>query len=138
MASIGELFKVLGNNEVFNSYCQDTTKTNIEIVNESFDNAELMLILRNIVQDDSIIKSKMDIIIGQKRKNANKPKQQEQVKPLHDNDAEEQFEEEQLSVVEFKFKPLNPQNVIYLNDYSYLERVDHRTRLVTLEHEMYY
>jgi hypothetical protein len=134
MASIGELFKVLGNNEVFNSYCQDTTKTNIEIVNESFDNAELMLILRNIVQDDSIIKSKMDIIIGQKKKNASKPKQQEIVKIVDDNNEVE----EDLPVIEFKFKPLNPENVVYLNDYSYLERVDHRTRLVTLEHEMYY
>jgi hypothetical protein len=37
-----------------------------------------------------------------------------------------------------KYKPINQDNVVMINNYTYLERVDHRIRLVTTEYEMFY
>ena len=76
MASVGELFKFLGSNDVFLELCKDTEKTSEQIIADVFENEELIAQLRNIIQDDSIIKSKMDILIGQKRKNQNKKQEQ--------------------------------------------------------------
>ena len=69
MESVGELFKFLGSNVIFQDLCKDSEKTNQQIIADVFENEELIANLRNIVQDDKIIKSKMDILIGQKRKN---------------------------------------------------------------------
>ena len=63
MASVGELFKFLGSNDVFLELCKDTEKTNQQLIEVVFQNEELIAQLRNIIQDDSIIKSKMDILI---------------------------------------------------------------------------
>jgi hypothetical protein len=134
MANIGELFKFLGANEVFASLCKEIEKTNQQIIEDMFLNETVINDLRKIVSDDSIIKNKMDILIGQKRKSQNKqPKQELAVK-----DKEEPTEQEQDNVVEFKYKPIDPSKVIYLDDFTYLERVDHRMRLVTIDYEMYY
>ena len=146
MANIGELFKVLGNNEIFNSYCQDKTKSNIDVLNESINNEEIMNILRNIVNDDNIIKSKMDVIIGQKRKNYNKQKTNDVSTISSRNEIENESENEneiktnhvEENKIEFKFEPINPYNVIYLNDYAYLERVGIQMRLVTVDYEILY
>lgn len=144
MANVGELFKVLGNNEIFNSYCQDKTKSNIDVLNESINNEEIMKVLRNIVNDDNIIKSKMDVIIGQKRKNSNKQKTNNVSTISSRNETEvvstdvEDDKELEERKIEFKFEPINQYNVIYLNDYAYLERVGIQMRLVTVDYEIFY
>ena len=110
MASVGELFKFLGSNDIFQGLCQDSEKTNQQIIESAFQNEGLISTLRNIVQDDNIIKSKMDILIGQKRKN--QTKKQEQAPKLsldHPVDTNNQEEE----VKEFKYVPINPDKVIY-------------------------
>jgi hypothetical protein len=130
MASVGELFKFLGSNDIFLDLCKDSQKTNQEIIEDVFQNEELINKLKNIVQDENIIKSKMDILIGQKRKNQNK-KQEQTLKQ------EDQLEEVK-EVKEFKYPPINPSKVVYLGDFAYVEQVDHRMRLVTVDFEMYY
>jgi hypothetical protein len=130
MASVGELFKFLGSNNVFLDLCNDSEKTNPQIIEDVFQNEELIAKLRNIVQDDSIIKSKMDILIGQKRKNQNKKQDQKQDQKQEQDPLEE--------TKEFKHTPINESNVIYLDNFAYIERVDHRMRLVTHDFEMYY
>ena len=83
-ASIGELFKVLGNNEIFFNYCKeiDNNISINEIIDRAIKDTELMLILNNIIEDNDIIKKKMEIIIGQKKKmfekkNEKKPEKNE-------------------------------------------------------------
>ena len=130
MASVGELFKFLGSNDIFLNLCKDSEKTNQEVIEYVFQNEDLINKLKNIVQDENIIKSKMDILIGQKRKNQNK-KQEQTLKQ------EDQLEEVK-EVKEFKYPPINPSKAVYLGDFAYVEQVDHRMRLVTVDFEMYY
>ena len=132
MASVGELFKFLGSNNVFLDLCKDTEKTNQQLIEVVFQNEELIAQLRNIIQDDSLIKSKMDILIGQKRKSQNKKQDQDK---KHDDTLQL---EEQENKKEFKYVPINPSKVIYLDDFAYIEQVGHRMRLVTRDYEMYY
>jgi hypothetical protein len=40
--------------------------------------------------------------------------------------------------IKFAYKPLNVSNVTYLDKHFYIERTDHRIRLVTKDYEMYY
>jgi hypothetical protein len=136
MASVGELFKFLGSNDVFLDLCKDSERTNPQIIEDVFQNEELIAKIRNIVQDDSIIKSKMDILIGQKKKSQNKKLDQKQEQ---DQDKkQEQEQPENKEVKEFKYTPINESNVTYLDNFAYIERVDHRMRLVTHDFEMYY
>jgi len=139
MASVGELFKFLGSNDVFLDLCKDTEKTNQQLIEVVFQNEELISQLRNIIQDDSIIKSKMDILIGQKRKNQNKKQEQKQDKTQQPENNEQQENKEQPeNKKEFKHGPINPSKVIYLDNFAYIEQVDNRMRLVTHDYEMYY
>jgi len=131
MANIGDLFKFLGSNDVFNTLCQDTEKTNEQVIESVFQNEELLTSLKKFVQDDAIIKSKLVVLIGQKRKNQNKNTNQN--KTQNTDEAKESSPQ-----VEFKYKPLDISKVVYLNDYAYLEQVDHRIRLVTINDEIYY
>jgi hypothetical protein len=134
MASVGELFKFLGSNNVFLDLCKDSEKTNPQIIDDVFQNEELITKLRNIVQDDSIIKSKMDILIGQKRKSQNKKPDQKQDQKQEQKQEQDPLEETK----EFKHTPINESNVTYLDNFAYIERVDHRMRLVTHDFDMYY
>lgn len=140
MANIGELFKFLGANEVFASLCKEIEKTNQQIIEDMFLNETVMDDLRKFVSDDSIIKSKMDILIGQKRKSQNKMPKQVQEQNVKEVPIQEtgDLETEQDKVVEFKYKPIDPSKVIYLDNFAYLEPVVHRMRLVTIDYEMYY
>ena len=138
MASVGELFKFLGSNDVFLDLCKDTEKTNQQLIEVVFQNEELIAQLRNIIQDDSIIKSKMDILIGQKRKSQNKKQEQKPHSANKEQDKQEQENKEEENKKEFKHAPINPSKVIYLDNFAYIEQVDHRMRLVTHDYEMYY
>jgi hypothetical protein len=132
MASVGELFKFLGSNDVFQSLCKESEKSNQQIIADVFQNEELITKLRTFVQDDNIIKSKMDILIGQKRKNQNKKQEPSAVQNTNDQSSKKE------EVREFKHTPINPSKVIYLDNFAYIEQVDHRLRLVTYDYEMYY
>jgi hypothetical protein len=140
MASVGELFKFLGSNDIFLDLCKDNEKTSEQIIADVFENEELIAQLRNIIQDDSLIKNKMDILIGQKRKNQNKKPEQKQSqdKKQDPQDKQPETKEQQETKKEFKHVPINPSKVIYLDDFAYIEQVDHRMRLVTHDCEMYY
>ena len=128
MASIGELFKYLGSNDIFQGFCKESEKSNQQIIEDVFQNEELIAKLRNIVQDDNIIKSKMDILIGQKRKTQNK-------KPEQKTNGQTDKQEE---VKESKYPAKNKSKVHNLDNFGYIEEVDHRLRLVTDDFEMYY
>ena len=71
---IGELFKILGKNEVFANYVKEIEngKTNQEIIDIALNDEALMCTLTLVVSDVEVIKNKMDVIIGQKRKNHEK------------------------------------------------------------------
>jgi hypothetical protein len=137
---IGDLFKLLSKNEIFTNYIKDIEngKTNQEIVNSALNNEQLMQDLTSIVDDVEVIKNKMDIIIGQKRKNYEKEREKEKLKDKEEISEVDQNQHQDSEIIEFKYKPINPEKVIWLNNYSYLEKVDHRMRLVTTEYEMYY
>ncbi len=153
MAAIGELFKTLAKNESFGKYCDELQngKTNDEIVEMSFNDNNLMDILRGIIQDDAIIKNKMETIIGQKRKGLEKKMQQqtnknnekqetkkhEQVNNKNDDNDENNIEEEDDGYV-FPYKPQFPERAIWLDKYCFLEQVDHRMRLVNKDMEVFY
>ena len=70
MAAIGELFKTLGKNEIFNELCKkiENGSSNNDIIEDAINNEELMNILKQIIEDVNVIKNKMDVLIGQKRK----------------------------------------------------------------------
>ena len=84
MAAIGELFKYLGKNQKFNTYCNElqNNKKNEEIINLVFQDEELLKEIKNIIDDESVIKNKMEIIIGQKRKALESKKQKEETKTI--------------------------------------------------------
>ena len=138
MASVGELFKFLGSNDIFLDLCKDTEKTSEQIIADVFENEELIAKVRTIIQDDSLIKSKMDILIGQKRKSQNKKPDQKQSQDKKQDKQDKQEQEQPEFKKEFKHLPINPSKVIYLDDFAYIEQVDHRMRLVTHDCEMYY
>jgi hypothetical protein len=82
----------------------------------------------------------MDILIGQKRKNQNKKQDQKQDQ-TNKQEQDKKLEQEQdplEETKEFKYTPINESNVTYLDNFAYIERVDHRMRLVTHDFEMYY
>ena len=83
----------------------------------------------------------MDILIGQKRKNQNKKQDQQQDKTQQQENKSEYKQEDKEqpeTKKEFKHGPINPSKVIYLDNFAYIEQVDHRMRLVTHDYEMYY
>ena len=67
--NIGILFKEIHNNIIFNEYCKELTFDNQqEIINKVFNNSDLINVLLNIVNDVEIVKSKIELIVGQKVK----------------------------------------------------------------------
>jgi hypothetical protein len=72
--SISELFKELSTNEIFLSYFNDNIefKSESDILNDMLNNKELMLRLNSILDDEDIIKSKMQIKINQLNKQKNR------------------------------------------------------------------
>jgi hypothetical protein len=126
MANVGELFKFLGENEMFDSFCKDSDKTTEQIIESCFQDEELATAMRNLVQDDAIIKNKMSVLIGQKRKQKSK------------GESNSKTDENAVKPIEYKYKPIDSTKVVYLDDFAYIEPVDHRMRLVTLDYELYY
>lgn len=131
MNNIGELFKVLGKNEIFANYVKEVaSKSNEEIINFAINDNELMDSLSTIVNDIEIIKVKMDVIIGQKRKSYEKQLEKDNITNVK-SDCED-------NVIVYKYEPLNVNNVVYSDEHFYLEKNGLRLRLVTSEFEMYY
>jgi hypothetical protein len=148
MANIGELFKFLGSNKDFHELCLDAEKSTEQIIEDVFQNEELITSLRNIVQDDNIIKNKMNVIIGQKRKQTQNKKSNDiskeptekepKEKEPKDKELEEKEPEVEDDFIDFKYKPFNKSKVIRLDKFSYMESVGYKRRLVTTDFEMYY
>jgi len=154
---IGELFKILGKNEVFANYVKEIEngKTNQEIIDIALNDEALMCTLTLVISDVEVIKNKMDVIIGQKRKNhekkianegksnvvdslqSSKKNGKESLTKTEDND-ESESDGETEEVIEFISKPINPDNVVVSNNIFYMEKVNHLFRLVTREFEFYY
>lgn len=152
MAAIGELFKTLGKNEVLENYCKEMENgaSNNEILEEALNNEELMTLLRNIINDDSVIKNKMDVIIGQKRKAFEKNQQKELYESTqfnqsnnkqHKNEKVEDKideEDEDVFIPTVISRPFNEDKAVWLGNWAFIEVVDHRTRMVTTDFECYY
>lgn len=67
--NIGIFFKEIHNNIIFNKYCKELTVDNqTEIINKVLSNSDLINVLLNIINDYEIVKSKIELIIGQKVK----------------------------------------------------------------------
>jgi len=159
MTNIGELFKILGNNPSILSYIDNgfENKSIKEIVEDALNDEELMDVLKLIVVDVNIIRSKMEIIISQKIKNKLsirdkkidiEKKECEEKKEVVNNNVElvvdelvvdELVEKETDDLFSHMLhKPLNPEKVIWLWKTCYMEQVDHRMRLINGPTEMYY
>ena len=137
--NIGELFKILGKNEIFTNYVKEVenNKTTSEIIDMAINNEELMNVLLTYVSDINVIKNKMDVIIGQKRKSYEKILEKKSInKEIIDKENIDEKEIEKEII--FKYKPINPENVICLTKYFYMEKVDHLMRLVNADFEFYY
>jgi len=140
--SVGELFKILGNNTIFLNCIingHKNGKTNHDIIEDAIDCEDLMNDLAILVPDIQIIRDKMNIIIAQKRKNMN---------IVLEKDKEEEAKDEiqiQMTIDEIpdlfanmKHQPINKDKVTWLWKTCYTEQVDHRIRLVNGDIEMYY
>lgn len=148
--SVGELFKILGNNTIFLNCIingHKNNKTNQDIIEDVFDCEELMNNLTILVPDIQIIRDKMNIIIGQKRKNmkvvVNEEKEvNEEVKVNEEKEVNEEVEVNEEEVTDLfanmKHKPINKDKVVWLWKTCYTEQIDHRIRLVNGDIEMYY
>jgi hypothetical protein len=124
MASIGELFKFLTTNTFFQTLSKDNDKTDEEIIHSAFDNIEFITNVKNIVDDETVIKNKMKTIIGQNKKQ--KIKKQQDIETIYEN------------TPTFLYDPINKSNVGYSDNFVFIEKVDFRMRLVTNSFELYY
>lgn len=138
-ASIGELFKILGKNEKFSNYCKEIEngKSINEIIEMAMNDIELMTILNNIIEDNEVIKNKMEVIIGQKKKVYEKNKIIENKE--NKEEKMEKIEKNTEKDIEYKYKPFNFNNIVYSNEDFYMEKCDNNImRLVTIDYEIYY
>jgi hypothetical protein len=144
--SVGELFKILGNNTIFLNCIingHKNNKTNQDIIEDAIDCEELMNDLTILVPDIQIICDKMNIIIGQKRKNmkvvVNEEKEEKEVNEEVKVNEEKEVNEEVIDLfANMKHKPINKDKVVWLWKTCYTEQIDHRIRLVNGDIEMYY
>lgn len=149
MAAIGELFKFLGKNEILENYCKEMENgaSNKDILDEILKNDDLMMSLKSIIDNEDIIKSKVDVIIGQKRRIFEKNNQfqmqtQPQMQPLPNNETKNKNDDddddkviEEITVIS---RPFNENKAVWLTEWAFIEVVDHRTRMVTNMFECYY
>ena len=124
MASIGELFKFLTTNTFFQTLSKDNDKTDEEIIHLAFDNIEFITNVKNILHDETVIKNKMKIIIGQNKK--------QKIKKQQDIETSDEYTQT------FLYDPINKSNVVYSDNFVFIEKVDFRMRLVTNSFELYY
>jgi hypothetical protein len=117
MSNIGLLFKQFNENQTFNNYIQDLNINNREeILNNIFNDTELISFFKTIVDDETIIKQKMNVKFDQQLK------KQKSIT----NETQSLENESQL------ISNLNP-NAIYITDDIYLEREDHLIKMTTKE-----
>ena len=144
MSNIGELFKNLSKNALFENYVKELeqNKSPKEVVESALKDEILLTELRNIVDDISIIQNKMETIVNQKMKKINivSKKSEETilipsivvVEPIVEPQTKEDLFSQYIS------PPISVTNVICENSLFYLEQVGHTMRLVTKEYDMYY
>lgn len=139
--NVGELFKILGNNAIFLNYIK-IGFTVQDILENALNNVELMDILTQLVSDVSTIRTKMEIIIGQKLKKQKVIKteesKEEEIKVIESEEIKLEIEEIKDPFSHMMHKPINPANVVWLWSTCYMERIDHRVRLINRDTEMYY
>jgi hypothetical protein len=151
MTNIGELFKVLGNNPSILNYIDNgfENRSIKEIVEDALNDGELMEVLKLIVVDVNIIRSKMEIIIAQKIKNKLSIRDKKIEKEIEEEEKKETTNNVELIVDEVEkedidlfshmiHKPINIDKVVWLWRTCYMEQVDHRMRLINGSTEMYY
>lgn len=147
--NIGELFKFLGNNETFTNYIKEIEngKSINEIVDLATNDEELMEKLTALVSDVSLIKNKMEVLIGQKKKSFDKKNEtnaanSNKKQKLNDSSMETATATATTTTTDpfskFSYKPFDVNNTVFLDENIYLERIDLRLRLVTTEFELYY
>jgi hypothetical protein len=120
---MNQLFKVLGNSEIFLDYINqfDTAK---EIIDVALSDEKLMSLLTPLVDDVEMIRTKMEVVVGQRMK--------KKVNKFNDEKEKEKEEQEEEKEEEKKEKG------IWLWPTCYLERVGTQMRLVNDGIEMYY
>jgi hypothetical protein len=140
MSNIGELFKNLSKNALFENYVKELeqNKSPKEVVESALKDEILLTELRNIVDDISIIQNKMETIVNQKMKKINivSKKSEEPILIPPIVVVEPQTKEDLFS--QYISPPISVTNVICENSLFYLEQVGHTMRLVTKEYDMYY
>ena len=137
MSNIGELFKNLSKNSLFESYVKELehNKTPKEVVDRALNDDALMTELRNIIDDIPMIQNKMETIVNQKMKkihNTSTTTSKKIEEPIIEPPQEEDIFASYLS------PPIHSDNVVCVDEIFYLEKVGHTMRLVTHEYDMYY
>ena len=136
MSNIGELFKNLSKNSLFESYVKELehNKTPKEIVERALNDDALMTELRNIIDDIPMIQNKMETIVNQKMKkihtttSSSKKVEEPIIEPIQEEDI----------FATYLSPPIHPDNVVCVDQQFYLEKVGNTMRLVTQEYDMYY
>lgn len=136
MSNIGELFKNLSKNSLFESYVKELehNKTPKEIVERALNDDALMTELRNIIDDIPMIQNKMETIVNQKMKkihtttSSSKKVEEPIIEPIQEEDI----------FATYLSPPIHPDNVVCVDQQFYLEKVGNIMRLVTQEYDMYY
>jgi hypothetical protein len=134
--NIGELFKILGKNEIFANYVKEieNNKSIDEIIELALNDDVLMEQLTVVVSDVSVIKNKMEVIIGQKKKSYDKKNNESAI--LENSVHVPVLITDKFS--RFTYKPINENNIVWLNEDNYLEKIDYKLRLVNIDFELYY
>ena len=138
--NIGELFKILGKNEIFTNYVKEVenNKSIDEIIDLALNDGALMEQLTSVVSDVSVIKNKMEVIIGQKKKSYDKKNNESAIleNPVSVSVSVPVLITDKFS--RFNYKPFNQNNIVWLNEDNYLEKIDYKLRLVNIDFELYY
>jgi hypothetical protein len=135
----GELFKELSSNELFKKYLDQEYDENT-ILNNALNDDELMTKLKNILDDNEIIKSKMQIKISQVKKSKNKVNQ-----PKNTNESNNKLVNEsnnklvnELNNEDIVFIPYTENGITYLTPTIKMERVGFNMKLTTPDFEVIY
>ena len=143
----GELFKELSSNELFKKYLDQEYDENT-ILNNALNDDELMTKLKNILDDNEIIKSKMQIKISQVKKSKNKVNQPKNTNESNNklvNESNNKLVNEsnnklvnELNNEDIVFIPYTENGITYLTPTIKMERVGFNMKLTTPDFEVIY